>query len=232
MMPNSVVLPAPFGPMMPSASPSSSARLIPSAMTIAPKRLEIFSRARMVGMPELRSPHGAKRNAGKAVPDFASLHPGYGAILRQQLQLAADRNFRGRLVGDDDEVELVALALPLAGDEGRLGDVLHRLAGPFHRPDHRVVVGRDDRGEDSLRVEALGALEHVDRHFEQRVLEADRLRPWPLGCARIGMGELLRALASETRLERMVRRPPDLAGEPVPTGPERVDHRREEQRLA
>jgi len=38
MMPNSVVLPAPFGPMMPSASPSPSAKSISVAMTIAPKR--------------------------------------------------------------------------------------------------------------------------------------------------------------------------------------------------
>ena len=43
-MPNSVVLPAPFGPMMPSASPRNSVRSMPSATTTAPKRLEIFSR--------------------------------------------------------------------------------------------------------------------------------------------------------------------------------------------
>ena len=24
------------------------------------------------------SPHGAQRNAGRAAPDFAALHPGYG----------------------------------------------------------------------------------------------------------------------------------------------------------
>ena len=49
-MPNSVVLPAPFGPMMPSASPSPSARSISFATTTAPKRLEIFSSARIVVM--------------------------------------------------------------------------------------------------------------------------------------------------------------------------------------
>src|SRR5262249_6468951 len=31
-----------------------------------------------VGGRKGRSPHGAKRNAGTAIPDFASLHPGYG----------------------------------------------------------------------------------------------------------------------------------------------------------
>src|SRR5439155_18026179 len=50
MMPNGVVLPAPFGPMMPSASPSASARSSRSAITMAPKRLEILSRARMEDM--------------------------------------------------------------------------------------------------------------------------------------------------------------------------------------
>ena len=48
IMPNSVVLPAPFGPMMPSASPSPSERSMPFATTTAPKRLEIFSRVRIV----------------------------------------------------------------------------------------------------------------------------------------------------------------------------------------
>ena len=49
-MPNSVVLPAPFGPMMPSASPSASARSIACATITAPKRFETFSKARMGGM--------------------------------------------------------------------------------------------------------------------------------------------------------------------------------------
>src|SRR5438477_6521034 len=50
MMPNSVDLPAPFGPMIPSASPSASARSVPSATMMAPNRLEIFSSERMGGM--------------------------------------------------------------------------------------------------------------------------------------------------------------------------------------
>src|SRR5271165_1258818 len=105
-MPNSVVLPAPFGPMMPSASPSASARSIRSATTTAPKRFEIFSSARM-GMGRcflLTSPR----------------------VLPQQRQRAADGDFRRGLVRRDDELEVVALALPLAGDQRRLRHVLHR----------------------------------------------------------------------------------------------------------
>ena len=56
-MPNSVVLPAPFGPMMPSASPSASERSTPSATTTAPNRFEIFSSAR-IGAMGLRQPIG------------------------------------------------------------------------------------------------------------------------------------------------------------------------------
>src|SRR5580704_11977830 len=83
--------------------------------------------------------------------------------LRQRLQLAADRNLRRRLVLGDDELELVVHALPLAGHQRSLGDVLHRLAGPLHGPDDRAVVGGDYRVEDRLRLEAFGALEHIDR---------------------------------------------------------------------
>src|SRR5262249_28847865 len=54
-MPNSVVLPAPFGPIMPSASPGASARSMRLATTMAPKRLEICSSARSgAGMLSIR----------------------------------------------------------------------------------------------------------------------------------------------------------------------------------
>src|SRR5512133_2641814 len=93
-MPNNVVLPAPFGPMMPSASPSASASSIASAMTTAPNRLEILSKRRM----------GAIALACGLVNS------------RQQLQLPAHRNLSGGLVGGDDKLEAIALALPLSGD--------------------------------------------------------------------------------------------------------------------
>src|SRR5262245_17216888 len=153
--------------------------------------------------------------------------------LRQQLQLPTDRDVLRGLVLSDDEVERIALALPLTRDQWRLGHVLHRAAAPAHRPDDRVVLRRLDRIEDRLRIaEIARALEHVDRDLEQRMLEADRLRPRPLRRARIGVGQFARALAGEPRLERMVWRPPDLGREPVAAGAERVDDGREEQRLA
>src|SRR5262249_47653154 len=167
-MPNSVVLPAPFGPMMPSASPSASAMSISCAMTTAPKRLEIFSKARIGDMfilaatSTLSSPRkggpSIHRRRGYAVARSCHSETSGGTgprragttigDLRQQRQLPAGGDLRRGLVGGDDEVELVALALPLAGDERRLGDVLHRLARPLHRPDNGLVVGGDNGIED------------------------------------------------------------------------------------
>src|SRR6516225_4883074 len=198
-MPNSVVLPAPFGPMMPSASPSARARSSARATTTAPKLLEIFSKARMAGMRVSLAPprliHQPEVRAAKSdvIPAQAGIHDhrlwnmgprfrGDDSIakyshpastepigmpnLRQQLQLSADRNLRRGLVGGDDEIEAVTLALPLSGDERGLGDVLHGLAGPRHRADHRFVIGRDHGIEDRLRLQPLRALEHVERDLE------------------------------------------------------------------
>ena len=79
----------------------------------------------------------------------------------------------------------------------------------------------------------LGALEHVDRHFEQRMLIADRLRPRPLGRVRYRRRSSCRALWP-------VR--PDLNGKfgvhqisvvrPLPRGPSEATTEREQQRLA
>src|SRR5262249_2387584 len=213
-MPNSVVLPAPLGPMTPSASPSASARSIARATTTAPKRLEIFSKARMAGMPWSPQPprlvHQPEMRATKSdvMPAQARIHIPETAVwgsmgprngipatqasrgahrgddrpaktvassrcdghaqsrlgcpsLRQQLQLPAHRDLRRGLVRGDDQIESVALALPLSGDERSLGDVLHGLAGPLHRAHHRFVIGGDHGIEDRLRLQRLCALEHV-----------------------------------------------------------------------
>src|SRR5262249_12347413 len=141
-MPNNVVLPAPFGPMMPSASPSARARSIASATTTAPNRLEIPWRRR----------RGHFALAGGLVTS------------RQQLKPPANRNLRGGLVGGDDKVEAVALALPLSGDERGLGDVLYRLAGPLHRADDRFVVRGGPGREERPRLQRLGALAPVRPH--------------------------------------------------------------------
>src|SRR5207247_6633626 len=37
-----------------------------------------------------RNPHGAQRNAGSAVPDFAALHPGYSSLFAHLHQKLAE----------------------------------------------------------------------------------------------------------------------------------------------
>src|SRR6516225_605625 len=157
-MPNSVVLPAPFGPMIPSASPSASARSIASATTTAPNRFEIFSSASIAGTRGSYTPGGCRpRESG----DAYSRGSGHGSHfrgndriertrLRQQLQLAAHGDLGRAFVGGDDQVELVALALPLPRNQWGLGHVLHRLPGPLHRTDDRLVIGRHDRIENGF----------------------------------------------------------------------------------
>src|SRR5215831_5005040 len=138
--------------------------------------------------------------------------------LGDRLQLASERNIRCRFVFGNDEIELAVLALPLPGDQWRLGDVLHRRPGPLDWANDRLVVGRDDRFENRFRVtHVFGPLKNVYRHLEQRVLKANRLRPRPVRCLGVGFGELLATLAGQAGFERMVWRPPDLAREPVAT---------------
>ena len=139
-------LPAPFGPMMPSAAPASTPRSILSATTTEPKAFDSFSSsqdhasAAPVGVPG----RGRRRS-----------HASRGRSRSgDRLHLAAHRNLRRRLVVDDDEIVLaVVLQPPLAADERRLGDVLGgegRQVGavPLHRAGDRVEIGRDDRGDD------------------------------------------------------------------------------------
>src|SRR5262249_30352298 len=96
---NSVVLPAPFGPMMPTASPLALERSRSSATTIDPK---LFRRPATSSNMVVR---GATRSGNR-------------------LHLAADRNCRRQLVVGDHDVVLAVLEAPLAADERRLGDVL------------------------------------------------------------------------------------------------------------
>src|SRR5678815_2828909 len=124
---SAVVLPAPLGPMTPSASPSSTARLSPSMTTSEPKDLKTPSSASKAGM---RSP----------LAD--------GLRLPERLQCPSRRDVRRRLVADDHvEGELLALH-PLAADQRGLGDVGHRALGPADRS-HCLLYTSDAADERS-----------------------------------------------------------------------------------
>src|SRR5438552_4020344 len=88
--------------------------------------------------------------------------------------------------------EPIAVLLPLPSHHRRGADILHRLTGPLHRTDDCVNVGRDDGVEDGFRIlRIFRALEHVDDHLEQRMLEGDRSRPMLAGILLIRLGEVL-----------------------------------------
>src|SRR5215212_3650062 len=147
---------------------------------------------------------------------------------------AAGRNVLRGLVVDDRQLHLVLLALaPLAEHERRLADVLERaLAAPLDRADDGGDIGRGDGVAHVLRRRALAALQRIGRDLEQRMREADRLRPLLLRTGLVGLGKRLRALLRQRRRERMRRAPPDLRRQAVAEVAERLDRAREQQGLA
>src|SRR5205814_2252734 len=154
---NSVVLPAPFGPTMPSASPSSRWRLT-SSIALTERN-------------DFETPWSSTR-AGKAL------------LVRDRQELPRPLQPGHALAADDDELVLVLRALaPLRAREQRLRHVRHRaLRLPAHPPDDGVQVGGLDRVHDRLLVvHVLRPREHVGGDLEERVREADRLRPLLVG---------------------------------------------------
>src|SRR5262249_29462742 len=182
----SVDLPAPLGPMIPTASPAVTAKSMPSAALTEPKDLE---RRRV-------SSSIVSCKLGRATRLPQSL-----GVIGDSLHLTGNRDLgRGAVVGDDDVVLVAVLKSPLTPHERRLGHVLgrewwHALAVPLHLADDGVEVGGADGFHSRLGIaDLLGALEHVRRHLEQRVDETDRLRPLLLSSLLVGVGELLGAL--------------------------------------
>src|SRR5881296_921056 len=201
-----VVLPAPLGPITPTASRSFTESVRPSRTWSEPKARD------------------TSRSASSAV----------GLRLLERPQLAARRDVRGASIAHDRHVEAHVLATPpLAADQWRLGDVRDRALGPADRPDQRVEIGRLDGGDDgAFVVDTRRPLERVEPHLEQGVDEAERLRPLLLRLARVLRGEGRRAGAGQRRLERVLRRPPDLSGHAVTQVAQCLDRARKEQRLA
>src|SRR5262245_34112807 len=100
---NSVVLPAPLGPMMPSSTPASIESVTPATARTAPNDFSTRSSVSSgIGGP------GARRSEGGSI-DAAALRPpaSRGA---EQPQLAAGRDHRRGAVVDHDQLVLVLLA--------------------------------------------------------------------------------------------------------------------------
>src|ERR1700683_2899681 len=121
---NSVDLPAPFGPIMPSASPGATSRCESSTAFSEPNDLFRLSSVRITRPPS----EVAAAHFWTALPislsQRATGSPARTRRLSDRLHLAADRNFRRRFVVGDDDVVFAAVAqAPLAADQRRLGDV-------------------------------------------------------------------------------------------------------------
>src|SRR6187399_2880248 len=115
------VLPAPFGPMMPRAVPSATARSMPSATLTDPKARLRRSSSRIMSVTAVG---WAKRSVPtrhhSRTRGHASLCPPYNRLLNR-LHLAGNGNGGEGFVVDDDDVVFVAfLEPPLATDERRL----------------------------------------------------------------------------------------------------------------
>ncbi len=158
-----------------------NARSISFATTTAPKRLETFSKARMAATVIGPLPQPSPASGGGSRPRFttaACSSPPVGISGAVLLVVMTRSN-------------LSPLRCHCPATSGVLVTFFTGCARPLHRPDDGFVIGGHDRIEDRLRLRRLRALEHVDRHLEQRMLEADRLRPRPPGGRHIGVGELL-----------------------------------------
>src|ERR1700733_10716113 len=268
---NSVDLPAPFGPMMPSASPRATSSATPSTALSEPNDRARLSSLRITSRPSRTSDQtqtifGVSRAQRSTIvmrcrtgtlcaPSLLRFRICDASLPRciasgqrvlnesrtsgDRLHLAADRYFRrGFFVGDDDVVFIAVSQPPLAADQRGLGDIFLRkrrqvLAVPGDVADHGVELGRGDRFHDILVVADIArTLGDIDRKLEQRVDEADRLRPLLAGRFLVGHGDLFGRLSGQRRLERMVRRPPDFRRQVVAVLAQSLDGDREQDRFA
>src|ERR1700730_5819955 len=147
----SVVLPAPFGPMMPSASPGATDRSISSAAITEPKglpRLLIFSmRWSVITRWTNRNLIANLRRAGSARLVLLST---------DRLHLAAGRNvWRSPVVSNDDVVSITILHARLAAARWRLCDVYcgegwQVRSVPLYLAGHGIEIGRGERSDQGL----------------------------------------------------------------------------------
>src|ERR1700730_8622879 len=194
----SLVLPAPFGPMMPSASPGATDRSISSAAITEPK---VLRRPLIFSMRLSLATRWTNRNLIANLRRACSVR--LVLLSTDRLHLAAGRNvWRSPVVGDDDVVFIAVLHAPLAADQRCLCDVFRGewrqvRSVPLYLADHGIEIGRGDRSDQGFGIALRRTLQRIDRHLEQRMHEADRLRPLLLGRGLVAGGEFFRTHAGE-----------------------------------
>ena len=202
-----LVLPAPFGPMIPSASPLASERLSLSATTTAPKLLPRFSTSRIGAIPT------DDQTSARSLPPTGM----FGAVAFSQMTRSKP----------------LAVFVHCPPTNGVFETF---FTGPFAQLTGPTIVFRSV-ATIAARIafgilQVLSPLQHVERDLEQPMVEADRLRPWLAGRRGIGVAQFLCALAGQARLEGMTWAPPDFRAQPVAPIAQRRHRRGEQQRLA
>src|SRR5438874_925351 len=185
---SSVVLPAPLGPTMPTASSGPSAKCTSWRTTSAPKRL----------------PTPIADRIGVLSADST-------IRLRVRLELALDGDVGIGRVLAVHPVELVrpvrGLA-PLAARDRRRHDVRHRALAPAQVAERRLHRERLHRRGDLLLVLRIARLAPDRlRDVEEREARAELLARLLLRLLRVAVADLLRADAGERRLVRPRRVP-------------------------
>src|SRR5580693_2468457 len=157
---NSVLFPAPFGPMTPSTSPTSTVRSRRSITFSPPNARD--SAARMSMFPV------APRRLGGV---------GLSAIFHH-FRFALHRNIRRRGIIDDDEFERPLLALaPLGRRHFDFAAIGQRSRLEVDWADNRPVIRFAQRVPDRCRiVDLLAALQRIGRDLEERVTKAQAHR--------------------------------------------------------
>src|ERR1700751_544018 len=204
---NMVDLPAPFGPMMPRASPSLTSKVTASATFSAPKLFDTSCSCR-IGISSYLGLTGSRRSFAPAGLPRRTKIGGAGVKPRRahhsddRLHLAGGGYVRRRLVvGDDEVVASALLQPPLPSNERCFGDILggkgrQIIPAPRDATDDRVELCRRDRLGQRFRISrVVRTLEDIDRQFKERVSEADRLGPGSAGRFGEADRELRRALA-------------------------------------
>src|SRR5882757_7529084 len=207
MRPNRLVLPAPFGPTIPTVSPAPTASESWSAMTTWPNRLVTWSSWR----------------SGLVIGSLVG-----------RLEVAGDLRLRLQRVVDHLGLELVLGALlPLDADRRRDRHAGRgRLArGEVDRPGHAVDVHLvDGAGHLVLVVRVVHRGQGGVRDLEEGVV-ADVGVPLPVAGGLVLVGELLARLAGERGSPRQRRGPPGVGGDVVHQVAKRVGVGREQQHL-
>src|SRR2546423_7792121 len=207
---SSVVLPAPFGPTMPMASPGATRKSTPSSTTSAPKRLRTPTATRIWS---IRRPR----------------------LVRLEVPSDRDAVIVGVLADDEVDLVLVPRLHPLTAGDRRRHDVpWHARARfrPVEHADRRLHLHLLQRADDGVLVLRIPArLQERGRDVEESEARPGLLVPLLAALGLVAVTERLRADAGQRRGVRPGRMPVARAREVVAESAELGHLRREEPGL-